>query len=479
MFHELTTKSMFANRNKIIRTICLMVCLGVLTVVLAYNWRGSQMDHQEQHLLASLPAVTLHSNRPYHEVRVSFRGRNGWIDLTASSSGKAIDCILDTGDAFATWPQALSLASTDAQFHYTQFMPYSYTRPRPAGWKMLTDLKFGDYEMQDCASIAYDADSGDAGRSNGALIIGYPALAQIVLTIDYRKQELLFRDETYDVTRLPAGSRTYLLNMAANPEDVHGRYRQPIVEGTIAGQKVNLILDTGLAWGGVALANPRLISALQQATHGKTLFSLTAGTKGVRVLPDTLWSLGNLVDQAPIDLVPGFVSNRADGVVGYEILRNYRITIDYERQKILLEWNPLMEDAQLRIHERVARVLHMPSDPVTYIELGKAYLFANQYRDAEREFAQAVLLDQSNAFAHFKLGQCFYHLGRYSAASNEFEHATRLDPADAFTHLWLGKALSQQGKWPAAHSAWQEAIMRDKTVAIAQEAQKLIERHYQ
>ena len=344
MFHELAIESMLANRNKVIRTICLMVCLGVLTVVLAYNWRGSQMDHQEQHLLASLPAVTLHSNRPYHEVRVSFRGRNGWIDLTASSSGKAIDCILDTGDAFATWPQALSLASTDAHFHYTQFTPYSYTRPRSASWRMLTDLKLGDYEMQDCASLAYDADTGDARQSRDALIIGYPALARIVLTIDYRKQELLFRDKTYDLTHLPAGPGIYLLNMAANPEDVHRRYRQPIVQGTIAGQRVNLILDTGLSWGGVVLANPKLISAIQQSVHGRMLRSWTTG-RGT--LPVTPWSIGNLAGQAPINLMPNFVSHHADGVVGYEVLRNYRITIDYERQKILLEWNPLNSASKL------------------------------------------------------------------------------------------------------------------------------------
>ena len=478
MFQELTTKLMLANRSKVIRMACLSVCLGILTVVLAHKWRDIQLDHQEQHLQSSLPAVSLHSSRPYHEVRVPFRGGGGWIDLTANSSGKAIDCILDTGDAFATLPQALSLASTDAKFHYTQFMPYSYTRPRPASWRMLTELKFGDYEMQDCPSIAYEADSGDAERSRRTLIIGYPALARIVLTIDYEKQELLFRDRTYDVTRRPPSPGAYLLNMAVNPEDVHEGYHQPIVEGTIAGHKVHLILDTGLAWGGVALAEPKLIASLQQAAHDRLLVSLTAGTTDVKILPDTLWSVGGLVDQAPIDFMPGFVSGSADGALGYEILRNYRITIDYERQKILLEWNPLTEDAQLRIQERVARMLHSPRDPYTHIELGKSYLFVDQYQKAEQEFARAVYLDPNNVFAHFKLGQCSYQLGRYDAASDEFERATRLDPTDAFSYLWLGKALSRQGKWSDAQGAWQQAVAQDKTAAIAQEARGLIEQHH-
>ena len=474
MCYELTIESMLINRNKITRTICLVVCLGVLAEVLAFKWRDIQLDHQEQRLQASLPAVTLHSNRPYHEVRVPFRGKGGWINLTADSSGKAIDCILDTGSALAMWPQALSLAGTDAQFHYTQFTPYPGVRPRPADWRKVTDLKFGDYEMQDCLGIAYDADSGDAQRFCGTLLIGYPALAQTVVTIDFRKKEVVFRDKIYDVTRRPLGPRAYLLNMVANPEDAHGRYHQPIVGGTIAGHKVHLILDTGLAWGGVALAEPKIIAALQQATHGRLLVSLTAGTTDVKILPDTLWSVGGLVDQAPIDFVPGFVSGSADGVLGYEILRNYRITIDYGRQKILLERNPFTEDAQLRIQQRVARMLHSPRDPFTHIELGKAYLFADQYQKAEQEFARAVFLDPNNVFAHFKLGQCFYQLGRYSAASDEFERATRLDPADAFSYLWLGKALSRQGRWSDAHGAWQDAIAQDKTVVIAQEAQGLV-----
>lgn len=477
MCYELTIESMLTDRNKIIRTICLVVCFCVLTLILAYKWRDSQLDHQEQHLQASLPVVTLHSHRPYHEVRVTFRGKGGWIDLTARSSGKATDCILDTGSALAMWPQALSLASTDAQFHYTQFTPYPGTRSRPANWRKLADLKFGDYEMQDCPGIAYDADSGDAKRFGGALLIGYPALAQTVVTIDFRRKEVVFRDKTYDVTRLPIGPMAYLLNMAVNPRDVHKGYHQPIVEGTIAGHKVHLILDTGLAWGGVALAEPKLIATLQQAAHGRPLFSSTAGTTDVRVIPDILWSVGSLVDQAHIDLMPGFVSGDADGVLGYEILRNYRITIDYERQKILLEWNPLTEDAQLRIQQRVARALHWPREPITHIELGKAYLFADQYQNAEQEFARAVFLDQNNAFAHFKLGECFYHLGRYNAASDEFERATRLDPTDAFSYLWLGKALSRQGRWSDAHGAWREAIAQDKTVAIAQEAQGLVNQH--
>lgn len=460
--------------NTKLKSLICIVCLGLIAIVIEKKWDDYHRDRQEQQLFAFRPTIILHSDHPYHEVRVPFRRDSGHIGLIATSLGRTINCTLDTGCVFAVWPRSLPLASTDAHLHYAQFTPFDPLQPRPADWRIVSDLKLGDYELQNCAGVAYNTDRSDSKQFPTALLIGYPAMAQVVLTIDYHKQELVFRDQSYDVTRLASGPRTYLMNMVSNPEETSEPTRQPLIAGTIGGYPVRLILDTGLAAGGVALANPKLISKIQQTVGGQPLFNMT--TSG-RALPDTTWSVGSLVDQSPIDLMPDFVGDGVDGVLGYEILRNYRITIDYGRHKVLLEWNPLREDAQIRIQSRKADVLHSPRDPFVHIELGKAYLFATQYQNAKQEFTRAVSLDPSNALAHFKLGQSLYYLGKYSESIWEFERATELKPTDAFSFLWQGLACSRAGQRTAALKAWQTAIALDKTTDIAQEAEKLIRQH--
>lgn len=457
------------------KSIICITCLTLIAIVTAKKWHDYHREHQQQLLVASRPAVTLHSSRPYHEVRIPFRRDSGHIELVAYSSGRTFVCIFDTGDVITQWPRSFALVSMDAHLHYSQFTPFSPMQPRPADWRTLSDLNLGNYELQNCAGIAYNADESDSKQFPLPLLIGYQAMAQVVLTIDYHKQELVFRDQSYDVTRLAAGPQIYLMNMVSNPEEPNEPIRQPLIAGTIAGYPVHLILDTGLAAGGVALANPKLISTIQKTIGGKPLFNRTMGG---RALPDTTWSLGSLVDQSPIDVMPDFVGDGVDGVLGYAILQNYRITIDYGRHKVLLEWNPLREDAQIHIQSRKAGVFHSPRDPFVHIELGKAYLFADEYHNAKQEFTRAISLDSSSAFAHFKLGQCFYYLGEYTEANREFEHASKLKPADALTFLWQGMAWSREGKRTAALKAWQTAIALDKTTYIAQDAEKLIKKHF-
>ena len=458
------------------KSFLLIICLSFLAIVVTKKGSDIFTDYQERKLLSSLPNVQLHSNQLYHEVDLPFLRDTGHIEVTAISAGEAVSCILDTGGELALWPQSLPLASSDAHLHYSDFTPYSPLLPRDANWRILSDINFGNYELQNCAGVAYDAKSSDPKSFNKTLIMGYPALAQIVLTIDYHKQKLVFRDKSYDVTHLVTRSQSYLLDMVPSPKESLGYRRSPLIAGTVAGYPVRLILDTGMAAGGIVLANPKLISVIGKSTGEKLLVNKATGGKA---LPDTLWSLGNLIDQSPIDLMPGLVEGDADGVIGSEVLRNFRITIDYGRHKVLLEENPLYEDAQIRIQARKAGVFHSPQDPFAHIGLGKAYLFAKQYENAKKEFMAAVFLDVNNAFAHFKLGQCYYYLGKYADASQEFKYATNLKPTDAFSFLWLGRSWSQEGQPAAALKAWKNAIALDKTGVITQEAEQLIKQQSQ
>ena len=384
----------------------------------------------------SSPRFALHSPQKYHEVRVPFDSETGWIIVNANFSGKKVKAVVDTGMSFVLWSKSLSLPSNSGGVKYSGFVPYYTATPCPAEWRILSNMRLGEYELQNCPSISYDSPVNKTPSVLPACFIGDSALAQTVLTIDYRSHQLIFRDESYDVTKSPVSTKDYLMPLLPEPEEAHSF--RPIVAGTIAGFPVRVMLDTGLAASNIGLANTSIVAKVQHSTNYRLLTNKQTGTKA---LPNTNWSIGELVDQTPIDLMPGFTPKGVDCAVGYEFLRNYRITIDYQRQKVMLQWNPLLADAQAHIDARKAELSKAPNDPYVHIELGKALMFTGQYQKAEQEFMFAISLDKNNSFAHFKLGQCYYYLENYPKSVHEFGIAIEINPSEAYLHRWKEKAI--------------------------------------
>lgn len=467
------------SKGRCVFRCCLIIMLLGLGLHLLYLW---QYRRQETFLENAVPMTMLHSQEQYQKVRVPFQRSQGWVVVQADFSGRLTNCILDTGTPYIIWPASLRLSGNHTLVHYSEFAAYFTAYPGPAEWRILPSIRLGNYELHDCPTLAYGSEKSpiadfqktDIGVAmNHAPILGYPAYARTVLTIDFQKQELIFRQPAYDITHLPSHSGAYLLDMVKSETYPN----VPVVLGTVAGHPVHIVLDTGSAVIGIGLTDEKLISAIKQQTGRNVIYNDRLGTE---VVPDAVWSVGDLIDQSPIDLVPKLTSGDVDAVLGYELLRNYRITIDFTRRKILLEWNPLHDmqashDVQFRVQARREGVRSSPNFWYAHVGLGKALFEAGRYKDAQEEFAVGETLNPGDAMPHFRRGQSFYFLHQYSFAGGEFRKAVQLSPNEAYYKVWLGKSLYSQGHQTAARSEWQKALVIDKAGAVARQAKALID----
>ena len=178
-------------------------------------------------------------------------------------------------------------------------------------------------------------------------IIGYHFISQFVVEIDYEKKLMnLYSPRTYRY----AGKGEFI------PLDLNGR-KTPLVRATISPEgrapvELKFELDTG-SDGTVLINSPAvkkydLLSAMPQGVQSK---ARGAGGEQDRVLgPVKAIQLGSFVfNKAPValslDTQGGGALTENDGALGGEILRRFKVIIDYSRQRMILERNGSFSEA--------------------------------------------------------------------------------------------------------------------------------------
>jgi len=115
------------------------------------------------------------------------------------------------------------------------------------------------------------------------------------------------------------------------------------------------------------------------------------------------------------------------------------------------------------VEERLAAVRDAPTDPRARMDLGLAYLQAEEYDFSMAELVEAIRLNPGNkdnlaAQANYHLGSVLLAIDRAALAINAFREALRLGWRDAGVYLALGQALSSQGKFDDAIVQYQEGL---------------------
>ena len=289
--------------------------------------RESQNDRLND--LAAHSRTVLTSRKKDGEVRIPFALRDGKIYLNMIWAGRPTNAILDTGSAFIAWPQSLHLTSTRTGIPQDGKMAAGIVKQ--GEWAVLSSIKAGDCEWQDMLTVA----DGEMKR-RGPLktlappepLLGAPAFHRAVLTIDYQKKEIIIRESSYDITHLPHQPHALLLT----PEWVNGYL--PVLKGLIANHPAHFALDSGC--DGIVIST-RFARHLPHSSFGK---ATTANINGVQVSTRCLKQVAGTVADTHfrangarvLDLPGDF-----DVLVGTNLLRPSRVTIDYTRHKVLLE----------------------------------------------------------------------------------------------------------------------------------------------
>lgn len=223
---------------------------------------------------------------------------------------------------------------------------------------LLPRLKIGGYEITNIPTDMSDADSGpftpllEAG--NQQPLLGNTPFVRTVLTIDYRNTQLTIRPSDYDFSRQPRkpGDRILEMGWASPYPDKDWRrsfYGTPAIEATLGSAPFWCTLDTGAGGPEICLTQTLVDrnSLIKQKRHDMAPLNATSSSAQVERLHNlNVKFLCSVPRHAPpitlkLDglVTPALKSDDPKGmaVIGFPLMQHYRITIDYQRGRVLLE----------------------------------------------------------------------------------------------------------------------------------------------
>jgi hypothetical protein len=310
--------------------------------------RGAQAQAQKPELHLAPARFELHSNEPYQAVHIPFRLQGEDILVRANLAGKTVECDIDTGANIIAWAERLHIAGRKIPADATSVDGAGQTLPFTL--VLLPTLQIGDYKLWNILGAAAKTGKQDAkptSFTDRPGQIGNLAFQQVVLTIDYPKQELVLRQPTYDFSSQPRGKQDMVFEI---PPDAENDFvTLPVIRGVIEGRPARILLDTGWAGHDIGLTEafrreiqPTLAKEYPGDRSEKIGRKMANGRTPVERLPNVQFTLGD--KPAWNVLCPAIVVARifthVDAVIGPEVLGDFRVTIDYPHRKVLLEPPP-------------------------------------------------------------------------------------------------------------------------------------------
>ncbi len=102
-------------------------------------------------------------------------------------------------------------------------------------------------------------------------------------------------------------------------------------------------------------------------------------------------------------------------------------------------------------------VKYQPNQYMSHYLLGKSYLQAGRFADAEESLLTSIRLKETFPLSHFELGNTYYKMRRNDRAETEFGITVKLDPRHFMAHNNRGVVLSLMGKHAEAVRSFEEA----------------------
>ena len=266
-------------------------------------------------------------------VSVPFRFEDGHIYLPVSINGRRLEnFIFDTGMSNTVdvrRAKSLGLKVIHAGASYG-----GGTNAAPDGLTRIARVEIGDLKMDNQIMDVTPLPAGNPGFDGG---VGYELAKRSVVSIDYGSERMTFTKP--GAFRPPASAIRLPLRFASISEI--------LVDGTVEGVSGEFQLDTGDD-GSLTLNRPfaERTGMLDKYHSGRKMAVGGVGGKAGTVLFQPAdFTLGGLKPSVSIaGIMLSKTGSGADeylaGTVGNEILRQYRLTLDYAHEEIYLEKDP-------------------------------------------------------------------------------------------------------------------------------------------
>lgn len=311
---------------------CMNVCLRLLvTVLLAWVW-NLPVARAQDIPVAQEPANKTGRGLPVESwpplLELSFELVNNLPVVQATVDGRSGNFLFDTGAEMTLLNQqhfkgipSATPAGAGATGKLENASSYRVAR-----------FDWHGVSFRDADLTAVDLDHLSPNGPPLLGLIGADLLMHYAVTLDYPKRKIILRVPTKQKPNTPPLKLPFVL-----------QGHLPVVRANIAGETYNLTIDSGAGVNMLAeecftsvktqLANPFTTnlggaSSQAKAVKGGTIKQITLG-KNVR-----------LVDMVTIFTVIGPLANSKptpiDGILGYEFLRQYQVTINYPERVLEL-----------------------------------------------------------------------------------------------------------------------------------------------
>ena len=285
------------------------------------------------------------------ELNIPFRIKGGFILLEVFIEHKPIEAILDTGCAsnFLTMPHDKDLK---------EFIPtgkaiigFGGVKQTPGYFHRSNISKF---ELNN----AYYYLSSSKGNPLGLFddgtpitcILGNNFFFDYVITIDYPNKKIILRNKKYDLTKIFSNYVYTLQDVTYICDENYFIPAAIMIPSRIKDKEVEIMLDTGHYYGGL-IADAKIFkneNAIPFHSTNLTDYGIL-GRKVAKSKDSVQWQIGAIKGKSHTLIMSennysNMVYKPVNAIIGYDQLRDCRVTIDYKRKKVLIERTADMRD---------------------------------------------------------------------------------------------------------------------------------------
>lgn len=317
--------------------------LALLLIVAASSAHAE--DRQPHHATFQAEPIRLEFPADKDWVEVPFRLDSTKIVLPLSINGSApVDAVLDTGASSALLLDHGLAAAIDFDIiGQVQVQGAGHGGDMPEV-ELARGVRFGlgEASLGD-ATLAVMRGPNPMAKKDWQAIVGRQIFSNLVVQIDWQAQVLRLADPAR--FEAPAGSVAVPIERRGGHVVVGGELA--VEDG--ASKPVELVVDSG-AFHALALDGRKLDGLprkrIEGAKLGRGLGGVITGSIGrVASLSIGGFTFDNVLTRFPDGSFADTISSRTDGNLGAEILRRFRVTFDYSRDRMLLEPGDAIDEA--------------------------------------------------------------------------------------------------------------------------------------
>lgn len=287
-------------------------------------------------ILSAIAALSVAIPAPLAQ-EVPFKLGENAIIVDAQVNGRKLSFMFDTGfSGTVVVDDKISLGPATGTITLRDFVGQMQAKTVKVKTLKLGDLSVPTDDMEavmqpmDGMSFSYNI------HTDG--IMGFQVIKKQITEINFQNKKFIFHPASYDITKkTPDNQKTFLLKMLPMGND---SIELPVA--TADGKKLHLALDTGNAFYATThrdvlervgrwspSANPKYAKKSMVASGEVDSWSKKMNDMVIFGVPvkTSYWDI--------IDLPSS--SAEGDGTVGFGFLKNFNITIDYERRRVWLE----------------------------------------------------------------------------------------------------------------------------------------------